>query len=120
MYSFIAIADVAQFVGVETIIGGDFIDVLVASILIGYGLKRKLFTMQKALILAATFAGEAIPLVNAAPFWTFDLHNLYKGTSTEDVPLVDPEGPANQNGVRMPNRIQEPSNQNGVRLPNKV
>ncbi len=95
-----------------------FIDVGVGICLLAYALKRKLLTAQKGLVLGTTFFAEQIPFVNALPFWTYDVHNLYKGTSKEAVSEESPENTdLNSGGVRRPSNQPPPLNQGGMRKP---
>lgn len=120
-YAIIVAIDILQFIldcFVITELANHFIDVAVGAAFVWYGLKRNLLTGHKALVLAATFFAEQIPFVNALPFWTYDLHNLYKNVATEETEEeVTGEGPANVDGVRRPSIRILPKNQDGVRLP---
>ena len=106
-------------------IANHFIDIIAAAILLLYGMFRKLWPGHKLLVLLATFIGEQIPFVNALPFWTFDVRNLFSETVTEQqkTDLEQAErpkgGPMYVNGVRMSeNSDITPANEDGVRLPN--
>ncbi len=84
MYAIFGLVDAAQLILVETLVIGTFIDVGAGIVLLVYGLIRKLWTTKKVLILLATFIGEAIPLINAFPFWVGDVANLFSGTITPE------------------------------------
>lgn len=123
-YIIIGSVDALQFIldlFVVTEFVNHFIDVAVGVLLGFYAVKRKLLTANKTLVLIATFAAEQVPFVNALPFWTYDLHNLYKGTLEEQPPVVDESSlPLYQDGVRRPTSRPAPVNSGGQRLPPKV
>lgn len=81
-----------------------FLDFIIGGILFAYGQKKKLWTGQKLLILLATFVVEQIPFVNALPFWTLDVRNLYSGTISKAPPEQNPNEQAhlNKDGTRLP------------------
>lgn len=93
------------------------IDIVVAALLIAYASKRGILDTNKLLVLLATFFGEQIPIVNALPFWTYDVHNLYKGIpKTEEEANIQPK----VIGVTLPRNLRKPLNSiPGVRLPRK-
>ncbi len=124
MYALIVSADISQFI-IDCLVVEEGlnhgIDFAVGGFLFAYALKRKLLTAQKGLVLGATFAAEQIPFVNALPFWTFDLRNLYKNTQSEEpLPPVDPRNLAlYEGGVRRPSNTPPPLNQGNTRPPRK-
>jgi len=86
MYAFTIICDIVQiilglFVVTEPV--NHFLDFVIGPILLAYAYKRDLLTTDKLLTLATVFIGEQIPFVNALPFWTYDMHNIYKGVPSE-------------------------------------
>jgi hypothetical protein len=108
------------------------LDFAIGAMLLLYGMIKKLWTGKKLLVLLATFLGEQIPFVNALPFWTLDVRNLYSETITpeekeamrqqeiEDFSIYQPH---NKDGVRAPSGSQPnnmaagPANKDGLRLP---
>ena len=122
--------DIAQLFLIETVIVGTILDVIAAIVLLVYGLIRRLWTTKKFLILLATFIGEAIPFVNALPFWVLDVKNLFGGTMTPEqaqeselaeMPINQARRPLYSDGARQPrqNASPEPAklNKDGVRAP---
>ena len=126
MYILIGSVDLIQIIlgfFVVTEVANHIIDIGVGALLLIYAIKRKLLTTHKAMVIAAVFVGEQIPFVNALPFWTYDLYNLYKGTSTEASggENADPNatsGALNQEGIRRSGSAR-PLNSLGVRMPSK-
>ncbi len=124
MYIVIGSIDLLQLIFsffVVTEIANHVIDIIVGALLTLYAFKRGLLTAKKGLVIGATFIAEQIPFVNALPFWTYDLYNLYGGTVSEPVPEIDMSKlPLNANGVRRPSEQSTPLNQSGIRPPRKV
>lgn len=104
------------------------IDIVMAILIAGYGVIRRLWTVSKALTFVAYFVGEMIPIVDVLPFWTLDIINLYGNTVSSkeerDEILSEKDGsssnmPLNQNGVRSPQKPPPLLNsQGGIRPPN--
>ena len=114
VYGFFACIDALQ-VALDLTVAGEvanhFIDIGAGAILFFYGTLKKLWTGKKLFVLLATFIGEQIPFVNALPFWTLDIRNLYSGTITEQGKvamdqekfLQNPDSrPLNVDGARAP------------------
>lgn len=120
MYAIVGFIDILQFILSPFIFVNNAIDLAVAGGLIWYALHKKIFTANKGLVLAATFLVEQIPFVNALPFWTYDLHNLYKGTSGTPAETDMGDMPLNSGGVRRPTEKAVPMNSGGTRAPRKV
>lgn len=119
MYTLFGLVDAAQAFLVETVFVGTIIDVCAAAVLLVYGLIRRLWTTNKLLTLLATFVGEAIPLINALPFWWMDVRNLYSGVvseeelekeSTEMVMQSLVRNPLNEGGRREARGVANPQN----------
>lgn len=116
-YSFAAVVDIAQIILDFFAIGAvvnRFIDIAMGALILIYGALRGLWTINKFLIFLAYFAGEMIPFVDALPFWTLDILNLYGGTvrTKEEVVTEPVEGITAPRGGRLP-----PANQDGIRAP---
>ncbi len=110
-----------------------FIDIAAGIVLFAYGLFRRLWTGKKLAVLLATFVGEQIPFVNALPFWTLDVANLFSGTITSEQkesmeqertvkntinqPLYVDGSRAPRNPNDPPSSNPTPSNQSGIRAP---
>ena len=90
------------------------IDIVLAVLLLLYGAVRGLWTGRKLLVLLATFVGEAIPLVDAMPFWILDIVNVYSGTAQEMVQDELGDQPLNKEGMRLPEGQNRPFYNNGV------
>ncbi|MEI6304493.1 MAG: hypothetical protein WCP09_00535 [Candidatus Taylorbacteria bacterium] len=136
VYAFFACVDLTQIILDFTGIGevaNHFIDIGVGIILFSYGSMKKLWAPKKLGVLLATFIGEQIPFVNALPFWTLDIANLYSGTITSEQKAETEQEefiqnsqiqPLNSDGSRLPrnereqNKYTGPVNQNGLRIPN--
>lgn len=107
VYGFFACMDLTQiildFFGVTEIIN-HFLDFFIGGVLLAYGYWRRLWNGQKILILAATFVGEQIPFVNALPFWTLDIKNLYSGSQNEEETEETETHYLNKDGTRLPQR----------------
>jgi hypothetical protein len=132
VFGFFGFIDALQFIFVETGVVGTIIDVGAGIIILVYGLFRKLWTTKKFLVMLATFIGEALPGINALPFWVLDVANLYSGTITKQKKeAMDQEKlvensvnqPLNVDGSRAPmnpnnpKQIEGPRNRNGHRAP---
>lgn len=88
LYAFAGISDLVQLIlsaFVVTEVVNHFLDFIIGGIIILYAYKRKLLTWEKALTLIAVFVGEQVPFVNALPFWTYDIHNIYRGVPSQQV-----------------------------------
>lgn len=136
VYAFFACVDLTQIILDFTGIGevaNHFIDIGVGIILFSYGSMKKLWAPKKLGVLLATFVGEQIPFVNALPFWTLDIANLFSGTITskqkEEMEMAQfmqntERQPLNSEGSRQPRNVNNqteytgPVNQGGVRIPN--
>lgn len=117
VYGFFALSDLVQIILdilVVSEVVNHILDFIIGGILLAYGQWRKLWNGNKLLILLATFVGEQIPFVNAAPFWTIDVWNMYSGRA----PQVDTEKVKylNKDGVRLPSGKTSPLYQKGIRL----
>jgi len=119
------------FTGVGEVVN-HVLDFAIGAVLLLYGMIRKLWTGKKLLILLATFVGEQIPFVNAMPFWTLDVRNLYSDTITpqekeaqkqQEISEYSIYQPLNEGGKRMPSNSRpvlnsgNPANKDGLRLP---
>lgn len=115
MYALAGLVDVLQFIFdlfVVTEVFNHFIDIIFGAFLLFYAVQRKILDSNKGLTLLAVFAGEQIPFVNALPFWTFDVYNLYKGIPSEE------QKPEKQGGITPPRLQRKPLNaQPGIRPP---
>jgi hypothetical protein len=120
MYTIIISIDILQVILTPLVVANNILDVAVGVGLVSYGVKRKLLTPKKALVLVGTFAAEQIPFVNDLPFWTYDLRNLYKGTLTVAPEPEDEDGPLYRDGVRRPSGLSTPLNQDSIRAPREV
>ena len=136
VYAFFACVDLFQILLDLTGYGeiaNHFIDIGVGIILFGYGSMKKLWAPKKLGVLLATFIGEQIPFLNALPFWTLDIANLYSGTITSEQKAEMAQNefiqntqkqPLNNDGSRLPRNEQTetpytgPVNQDGLRIPN--
>lgn len=128
VYAFAITVDIIQIIldiFVVSEIANHIIDIIVGVMILGYGAFRKLWTPKKGLTLLAYFIGEQIPFVNALPFWTLDIKNLYSGvfSSQEELEAANQQnqtGPLNHEaGIRYP-RKPLILNNNQTRRPNNI
>jgi len=134
IFAIFGIIDILQVIlslFIVTAVAVPVVDVFAGLLLYAYGSMRKLWTPQKLMILGATFVGELIPVVNAMPFWTLDVMNLYsKVGMVEDGPDektggVNTNASLNKDGVRLPTKniaTEEsvPANVDGIKSPKRV
>lgn len=117
VYSFAIGCDALQAIlsfFVVTEIVNHILDFIIGGVLIAYGLKRGLLDMNKSMTLLAVFLGEQIPYVNALPFWTYDVRNLYKGIPRSEDEIVEKPNP----GTTPPRMQRRPYNaEPGIRPP---
>ncbi len=119
VYAFAIFTDTVQVIIDATIVAeplNHIIDIVFGMFLVGYGLKRGILDWNKAMVLLATFFGEQIPYVNALPFWTYDIHNLYKGVPSTKEEQGDDSIP----GVRPPRIKPAPLNSTPGRRPPRL
>ncbi len=120
VYAIVISIDILQVILTPFVFVNNIIDFVIGGGLVAYALKRKLLTAHKGLVIGATFLAEQIPFVNALPFWTYDVYNLYKGTVKELPEESGVEGPMYRDGYRRPLQPSTPLNENGRRAPQKV
>ena len=127
MYGFAGTIDLIQFIldlFVVSEIVNHVIDIIVGFIILAYGLVRGIFTTNKILVLLAYFCAEQIPFVNALPFWTLDIRNIYSGipSNQEQLDVMAPQdnqnGPLNAiKGIRQPRKPSLLNKISGIRAP---
>lgn len=87
VYAFAIIVDIIQIIldfFVVTEIINHIIDIVVGFIILAYGTIRGIIDGNKLLILGAYFIGEQIPFINALPFWTLDVKNLFSNIPSKE------------------------------------
>jgi hypothetical protein len=119
VYGLAGLVDLVQLILdilVVTEIANHIIDIVFGILLAIYAVLRKILTVKKSLVLIAYFCAEQIPFVNAVPFWTLDVRNLYSGVPKTKEELnaqkeIEPEW------VTLPRNQKTPLNEGGSRQP---